>query len=372
MVWWAVPAALAVLAAASFVYLAWYFAWESRHTRGMAYYGLPLAARRALKRRMRRLSRPARPLVALLARLGRSRATMPGFVFDGVPGPTRVSNPDTFRRARDYAPRPDDVFVVTQMRSGTTWMQQVVYEIASRGRGDLSDEGHGHLYAMSPWIDGLDSVSMADAPLVGDPPIRLIKTHLPTALCPYGAEAKYIYVARHPVACFASIFEFNRSLGGPAAPPVGAVADWFCSDRMYWLPWPRHVAGWWEWAETRGNVLFVHFEEMKRDFDAVRDRVAAFLGRALTADEAARVSARCTFDYMKAHEEVFEMAPPTMFSVSGGAFVAGGRASRDADVPPHVRRRIVEYCREGLRESSYPVERFYPDVAAGRDAAAPD
>lgn len=360
---WLIPAVLVVLAGVWLAYLIWYFSWEARHTRGMAYYGRPLAERRALKARMRRMSAPVRPLVALLARLGRSRATMPGFEFEGVAGPARVSSPEAFRRARDFVPGPGDVFVATQMRSGTTWMQQTVHEIVCRGRGDLTDVGLGHLYAMSPWIDGLDSVPMDDAPRIGSPPVRLIKTHLPADLCPWSADAKYIYVARHPVACFASILEFNRSLGGPAAPPVEAVADWFCSDRMYWRPWPQHVAGWWEWAEGRPNVLFVHFEEMKADFDAVRDRVAAFLGVDLTPEERARVSERCSFAYMKAHEEVFEMAPPTMYSVAGGRFVAGGRASRDDDVPPDIRQRILVFCRSGLTNSSYPAGRMYPDLA---------
>ena len=74
---------------------------------------------------------------------------------------------------------------------------------------------------------------------------------------------------------FASIVEFNRSMIGPLLPPIDTLADWFCSDRMYWRPWPRHVAGWWEWAQQRDNVLFVHFEEMTNDFAGVRDRVLA-------------------------------------------------------------------------------------------------
>ena len=363
MVWLgALAAALTIVAVANVAYLAWYFHWERRNTSGMAYYGRPLAERRALKHRMRRLSWPAKPFVRLLALMARSRTTMPAFDYEGVAGPTTVSSPEIFERARRYRPRPEDVFVVTQMRSGTTWMQQLVYEIVSHGRGDLTDAGHGPLYAISPWIDGLNSVSISDAPLVGVWPTRLIKSHLPTALCPYDEHAKYIYVARHPVACFASIVDFNRSLSGPAAPPVAALVEWFCSDRMYWSPWPRHVQGWWEWAEARDNVLFVHFEEMKRDFNAVRDRVAHFLRCPLTPEDAARVTHRCSFEFMKAHEELFEMAPPTMFSVAGGRFLASGKFERHGDVTPAVRNRIVEYCRAALRGGPYPAHRFYPDL----------
>jgi hypothetical protein len=355
--------ATAIVATALLVYGTLYFRWEARQTAGLAYFGRPLPARRELKRRIRLWSRPAVPLMRFLAFANRGRTAMPSFEYEGVCGPPRVSNAAVFARARSYQPRCEDVFVVTQMRSGTTWMQQMVYEIVSRGRGDLSDGGHGHLYTVSPWIDGINSVSLDEAPLVGDPPTRIIKSHLPASLCPDGEHGRFIYVARHPVSCFASIVDYNRLLLGPLAPPADQLADWFCSDRMYWLPWPQHVSGWWERAQSRPNVLFVHFEEMKTDPGGVVDRVSAFLGCSMTGEARGRVIEKCRFDYMSANEELFEMAPPTMFSVAGRRFLASGQASRHDDVTPAIRERIASYCREALRHSPYPVATYYADIA---------
>jgi hypothetical protein len=98
--------------------------------------------------------------------------------------------------------------------------------------------------------------------------------------------------------------------------------------------------------------------------------VSRFLGVELTAEEKARVAERCSFAYMKNHEEFFEMAPPTMFSVAGGQFLASGKEARHADVTPEVRRRIVDYCRSALDGTRYPVRRFYPDLADPGGAAA--
>ncbi len=331
---------------------------------GSAYFRRSPAERRALKHRIGLYSLPAKPWVYLLAMANR-KATMPAFEYQGVCGPPRVSSAEVFERAAKYVPRHEDVFVATQMRSGTTWMQQLVYQVVTRGNGDFDVPERSHLYAISPWIDALDSVRMDEAPLVGKPPVRIVKTHLPTLLCPYAPNAKYIYVARHPVRCFASIVDFNRTLLGPLTPSVATLAEWFCSDRMYWLPWPRHVDGWWRWAQQHDNVLFVHFEQMASDFASVRDAVAAFLGYALTADEKRRIDDRCSFRYMKAHESSFEMAPPTMFSVDRGRFMRGTESDageRERDVPPDVRERILAYCREGLRASTYPAARFYSDL----------
>ena len=69
------------------------------------------------------------------------------------------------------------------------------------------------------------------------------------------------------------------------------------------------------------TMVVQHFEEMKRDFAGVRDRVARLLGCTLTPDEQQRVDEKCSFAYMKNHEEFFEMAPPTMFSAGKSEFL---------------------------------------------------
>jgi hypothetical protein len=362
MVWIAALAVVTLVPLAGVLYLTWYFRWETRHTAGVAYYGRTLAERRALKSRIRRLSAPALPVVRLLSHSARRKPALPSFEFEGVHGPTNVSSPAVFARAKAYDPKPEDIFVATQMRCGTTWMQQLVHQIVTHGNGTFGDGGLTHLYAASPWIDAVNSVSIDAAPLIGDPPVRIIKTHLPIELCPYSPHAKYVYVTRHPVSCFASIVDFNRSMLGPLLPDRTILAEWFCSDQMYWLPWPRHVGGWWSWAQNRPNVLFVHFEDMTRNFGSVRDRVAGFLGHSLTPREQERVSEHCSFEYMKEQEEFFDMAPPTMFSVREGAFLASGSEKRHEDVTPAIRDRILTYCRSALQREEYPADRFYDDL----------
>lgn len=362
MNWLGVLAVVVLLLVADLLYLVWYQRWEFRQTSGMAYYGRSLAERRALKSRIRWYSWLGFPIVKLMAFINKKQATMPIFEYEGVCGPPHVSSPAIFDRAKHYQAQPEDVFVATQMRCGTTWMQNIVFEIVNRGEGDLSDSGHGHLYALCPWIDASNSVSLENAPRVGTNPIRIIKTHLPTKLCPYSERAKYIYVTRHPVSCFASIVDFNRTMLGPLMPTIETLAGWFCSDRMYWLPWPEHVAGWWKWAQSRENVLFIHFEDMKADFSVVLDEVANFLGYQLTADEKRRITEKCSFTYMKDNEEFFEMSPPNMFSVVAGQFLKTGKESRHQDVTPAIRQRILEYCRQSLKGSTYPTQQFYPDL----------
>ncbi len=346
------------------LYLRKHIAWETANRRGLNYYGKPLAERRKFKEILKKKALFLFPVISVeakLQQLSKAKPFIPSFTYEGVTGPTYSCTPESFKAAAQYRPTGEDIFVATQMKCGTTWMQQVVYEILHRGQGNLSDKGHIHLYAASPWIESVDSVSMNVAPLLGESRKRLIKTHFPTKLCPYSPEAKYIYVTRHPVSCFGSIVDYFQLMSGPLAPPVPALLDWYCSDAMWWLSWPEHVEGWWEWVRKKPNVLFFHFEEMKKNLeDAVR-KVSQFLGVNLNSDEIRKVVHKSGFQYMKENEDLFEMSPPNMFSVSGTYFKSG-QADRKVDISQAERGRILAFCRERLAGKNYPVKNFYPDV----------
>jgi hypothetical protein len=350
---------LALLGVASWVGLA--IGLTVRETLGDRYFRRPSAERAALKARVQRRARRLAPVVAAFARVFHLRS--PETELAGVKVPALACPLAAMRFAAEYRPDGRDIFVATQMKCGTTWMQQVVYEVLSRGEGDLGDDGHRHMYAVSPWIEARASVSMEDAPRIGPGGHRIVKTHLPTRLCPYSEEARYIYVVRNPAACFASCVDFIRMLTGPFAFTLPEFVDWFCSDDMHWRSWPEHVEGWWRWAQERPNVLFVHYEEMLENLDETVGDVAAFLGVELTPAERARVVEKSSFAYMKEHEDVFEMAAPTPFSVGAGSFLRSGSADRDRDVGPADRARIAAFCRERLAGASYPLERFYPEIA---------
>lgn len=332
--------------------------WYREQTGEDAYYGRTAAERASFRTELAARGRFTVRLAEGATRVRRLRRP-PGFRWRGVSGPPPCRG--GFRRAAAYRPKVGDVFVVSQMKCGTTWMQQIVYEVLTHGRGDLGDSGHRALYALSPWIESYFSVPLERAPRIGEQKARVIKTHLPTDLCPYGEHARYIYVTRDPVACFASCVDFVTMLFGPSAPSRRDLLDWFCSDHMWWRPWPVHVDGWWRWAQERSNVLFLRYEDLLVDLPAAVDRVAEFLETPLGADERRAVIEKSGFDYMKRHEERFEMAPPTPFSVlSEASFLHSGGRERAADAAE--RERILAFCRERLRGAMYPAARDYPDL----------
>lgn len=354
-----------VLALVGSIYLSVVLKWEDEQTRGLGYYGRSVSERERFKATLRRHARLLYPILRLMSRSSNFTFQKASFTHKGISGPMGSCSPESFAQADRYRAQPEDVFVVTQMKCGTTWMQHLVYEVLNRGRGSLVESGTA-MYAVSPWVEGVKSVPIELAPLVGEErPSRIIKTHLPATHCPWNPDARYLYVARHPVSCFASCVDFIATNVGAMAPGLPLVEEWFCSrELMWWGTWPDHVKGWWDRSRRERNVLFVYFEEMKADLAGVVRRVAEFLGmKPLTADEVARVVEKCGFAYMQRHQEAFEMNPPHILQTDAELFVRGS-ADRHQDVPKETRRRIASWCASEMTGTDFPLARAYPDVVA--------
>ena len=346
-----------------FIYLSAVLKWEHEKSVGLAYYGLPPAGRARFKRRLKMHALLLSPVLWLSARLAKFTFQRASFQHKGIAAPMGSCSPESFTKADSYQAQAGDVFVVTQMKCGTTWMQHVVYEVLLRGQGNLVESGTA-MYAVSPWIEALKSVPIEQAPTIGtERPSRIIKTHLPAELCPWSQEAKYVYVARHPVSCFASCIDFVNTNVGAMAPPLPLFEEWYSSPSlMWWGSWPHHIKGWWDRSRTNRNVLFVHFEEMKRDLPGVIRQVAEFLGmKPLTEAEAVQVAKKSSFKYMQEHQEAFEMHPPHLLATNAELFVRGS-ADRHKDVPEEVRARISAWSVRELEGSTYPLAQMYPDV----------
>ena len=270
---------IAIVVVLMAVYFSCVLRWAEERTLGINYYGLLKEERAAFKRRLAFHATLLGPAIWLSSRSSMNFRDS-RIQYKGVSAPAGSCDIAGFARAEAYVPQPEDVFVVSQMKSGTTWMQHLVFQIIHRGQGDLVESGRA-LYSVSPWLEGKKSVSINESRPIGTArKSRIVKTHLPAHLCPYDLAAKYIYVTRHPVSCFASCVDFIVNNVGTRSPGMSEFEEWYISeDLMWWGTWADHVKGWWARAGShQDNVLFVYFEDMKRSLPFVVERVVAFLG----------------------------------------------------------------------------------------------
>ena len=196
-----------------------------------------------------------------------------------------------------WTPRADDVFIASFPKSGTTWTQQIVRLVYSRG---LIHDSDPPLHTIIPWLD--DSEDLPDLSVV-DSMIytRVFKSHNPYHLLPrkLTESNRLIYVTRNAkdtaVSMYFHTFGFKMY---EYDEPIEHFIDEFMAGRVEYGPYWTHLKSWHIQREQR-NILVLHYEEMQADLAATVARVARFLDQPLTNEEIERIAQLSTFSSMK-------------------------------------------------------------------------
>jgi aryl sulfotransferase len=213
-----------------------------------------------------------------------------------------------------FVPRPDDIFVVTPPKSGTTWVQGIVALLLAGAEGVT-----GGLAERSPWVDA--DFNDSEQRLLRVQAImarRYLKTHTPLDGIPVYAECRYITVFRHPLDV---LFSMRRHVANmidarlaPQHPEdLSAAMAIFLSPDPALFDVPTlaaildHYRAALEWSE-RPNVLRLHYADLQRDLAANVARVADHLGVEPTPERLADVVRAAGFSAMKAQAARFAPA----------------------------------------------------------------
>jgi hypothetical protein len=199
-------------------------------------------------------------------------------------------------------PRPDDIFIVTYPRSGTTWMQMILYQLTTEGKMDFP-----HITTVCPWFErSLKDGTAYDAL----PSPRVFKSHLTYRKIPKG-PCKYIYVARNGKDVAVSYFHFYTTHMGFKG-TFDEFFERFLKGEVAYGSWFRHVRCWWEHRHDP-NVLFLHYEELAADLPGCLSKIAIFCGLEVAAERWPGILERCTFAFMKEHESQFDPLLATLY-----------------------------------------------------------
>ncbi|XP_067136891.1 sulfotransferase ssu-1-like [Centruroides vittatus] len=208
---------------------------------------------------------------------------------------------NAFRSAVHYSPKESDVFVCTFPKCGTTWLQHIVALIYRKGE---PYNGILDFFTSSPFLEMCGSEA-AESP---ERSSGAIKIHLPYHLAPISPIAKYIYVARNPRDCCVSFYHHVKSL------PIyefqeGTFEDFlelFINGQTNFGDYFDNLLSWYS-HRNDNNVLFLTYENLKRNLPDQVMKIAEFLGeeyyKNLKSDEILfqTILQRSSFEYMKKH-----------------------------------------------------------------------
>ncbi|KAM6178228.1 sulfotransferase 1C4-like [Rhynchocyon petersi] len=222
---------------------------------------------------------------------------------------------ETWDQIRNFQAKPDDLLISTYPKAGTTWTQEIVDLI--QNKGDIEKSKRAPTHIRIPFIEwtvpgmgsGLERAEAMPSP-------RTLKTHLPVDLLPPSfieKNCKIIYVARNPKDNMVSYYHFHRMNKGLPNPGTwDEYFESFLTGKVCWGSWYDHVKGWWE-AKERHQILYLFYEDMKKNPKQEIQKLAEFLGSKLDDETLDKIAHHTSFDMMKQNPMANYSSVPTEF-----------------------------------------------------------
>ena len=193
--------------------------------------------------------------------------------------------------------QPTDVVITPYGKSGTTWLQQIVHGLRTRGDMDFYD-----ISRVVPWLETSHDLGIdLHAPQRGHP--RAFKSHLNWYDIPKGG--RYIVSIRDPKDVLVSGYRFAEGwFFEPGSIDIGTWAKESLENRDkhgYW----GHLRSWWEQRHNE-NVLLLCYEIMTQDLPGTVRTVAQFIGVPLDDELLDIVIRQSSLNFMLAHKDRFD------------------------------------------------------------------
>ncbi|XP_014474012.1 PREDICTED: sulfotransferase family cytosolic 1B member 1-like [Dinoponera quadriceps] len=278
----------------------------------------------------------------------------------------------------NFKARPDDTWVVTFPRSGTTWTQELVWLLSNNL--DFETAKTQFLAQRFPFFE----FSIFNHPevtqefleinkgnevneqicrkiakpgyevLASIPSPRFIKTHFPLSLLPEILDigCKVIYVARNPKDV--AVSWYYMSVGMKTQGFLGDFAtfwDYFENDLTYWGPYWTHLKEAWA-LKNHPNLLFLFYEDMQHDFLKIIRRIAKFLGKTYTDEQLNELADYLNINNFRNNPMVNSSELKNCKFIAEGIFIRKGVSGGWKDIfTPELTARADKWIEENLKNT---------------------
>jgi len=209
-----------------------------------------------------------------------------------------MMTPEGIAKALAFKPRATDVIISPFGKCGTTWTQQIVHSLRTRGDLDFDD-----ISRVVPWIETSPDLGIdLDAPQRAEP--RAYKSHLSWKAVPKGG--RYIVSFRDPRDALVSMYRFMEGwFFEPGTIPIEDFARRRFMKRGEGMDYWAHLVSWWTQRDNP-SVLLLAYEHMKQDLPRTIERIAAFIGIPLDAELKAIVVDQASLASMTANKDKYD------------------------------------------------------------------
>ncbi|XP_036400421.1 sulfotransferase family 5A, member 1 [Megalops cyprinoides] len=243
--------------------------------------------------------------------------------FHHISFPGHLHTQESLSYATGFQFQDSDTLIVTYPKSGTTWMQEALTLVFSKGDSTLAHSMPN--WARAPWLEQYYCPEVLRASRGP----RIITTHLPYHLLApalQGSKAKVIYVARNPKDVAVSYYHFHKMANFlPEPGSFGEFLSEFLSGTVHYGSWFDHVKGWTSQARNL-NFFYITYEEMWQELRGSLERLSTFLQCPLVAAELTSAQQHCTFSSMKENSMVnYTLIPEEIMDHTKGQFMRKGK-----------------------------------------------
>ncbi|XP_038725198.1 cytosolic sulfotransferase 5-like [Tripterygium wilfordii] len=207
----------------------------------------------------------------------------------------------------------DDVIIASSMKTGTTWLKALIWCIMhckpqhddNNNDDDALVKNNPHL--LMPVLELKFFGEYPKADISGMPSPRLLQTHVPYMMLSDSVKesnCKIVYITRDPKDVFVSLWHFynaNHAKPEQGPDPLDEAFDKYCKGIHPIGPFHDHVLSYWKESLKRpGKILFLKYEELKRDPKGQLQKLASFLGRPIAEEDVIdNILWRCSLERLK-------------------------------------------------------------------------
>ncbi len=184
------------------------------------------------------------------------------------------------------------IFIVSFPKSGTTWVEMILYQLTTDGNLD----NISHLMDEIPFLETqLNPINLI--------PAKVIKTHLPHKFFwMFKNKGKFIYIMRDGLDVAVSYYHHYCNYVDFHGSFDEFYKSHFLNLKALDGCWFKHVSYWLK-EKANPNVLFVRYEDMKKNLESVIRDIIQFCEIVVKEEDMPRIIERCSFEYMKQHED---------------------------------------------------------------------